>query len=61
MTISNLGKKEFISPIVPSNSASSKARAGDQARQEPGGGADAGAVDGHCLPACSAWFAQPAL
>lgn len=34
---------------------------GTQAGQEPGGGADAEAMEEYYLLACSPWFAQPAF
>lgn len=60
---SNLGKKEFISLIVPYNGLSSKAmRAGTQKGQKSGGGSR---YRDHeeccCLLNCSPWLAQPSF
>jgi hypothetical protein len=57
MTKSKLGRKGFILLTVPHHSLSSKeVRAGTQAGEEPGGGADAEVMEGAAY-----WLAPPGL
>jgi hypothetical protein len=63
MTKCNLGKKGFILPTVPQNNSSSSKGVGHELKQDRilEAGADAEAVKGCCLLACSSWLAQPAF
>ena len=49
----------FILLVVPYNSSPSKAV--HYQGQDLGAGAEAEAMEGYCLLACSSWFAQPAF
>jgi len=59
---SKLRRKAFIWLTLPYYCSSSKeVRTGTHTGQEPEAGADAEAMEGCCLLACSLWIAQPWL
>lgn len=59
---SNLGKKEFISLIVPYGLSSGAMRAGTQKWQKSGGGSRyRDQEECCCLLDCSPWLAQPSF